>query len=115
MTDLVAFFNGGIGPTQQAYIKKINADWNKYNFIVVFGHAYQLTNKKCKKPNGAYYTPCEKCELSEYCVGSSNRLDDDERTLCKMMGASTDEWFKDVGEVDYDKKKERFKIKPWGI
>ena len=49
--DLEAFMTGGIGPTQQAYIDKINAAWDKYNFIVVFGHAYMLTKEKNKELN----------------------------------------------------------------
>ena len=113
--DLEAFMTGGIGPTQQAYIDKINAAWDKYNFIVVFGHAYMLTNEQRRRDNGTLHTPCENCELAEYCVGSGNQQGDDERTLCKMMNAETDEWFKDVGEVNYDKKMKRFKIEPWDI
>ena len=113
--DLEAFMMGGIGPTQQAYIDKINAAWDKYNFIVVFGHAYMLTKEQRKRDNGTLHTPCENCELAEYCVGSNNQQGDDERTLCKMMNAETDEWFKDVGEVCYDKKMKRFKIEPWEI
>ena len=111
--DLQALMAGEIGPTQCEYIKKINADWEKYNFIVVFGHAYMLTDENRKRNNGTLHTPCENCELAEYCVGCNNKIGDDPRTLCAMMQASPGQWFKDVGEVCYDKKQKRFRIAPW--
>lgn len=112
--DFRAILTGGIGPTERAYIEKINSAWEKYNFIVVFGHVYQLTNEKHKRDNGTLRTPCENCELSEYCVGSDNTCEDAGKlTLCNMMDADTDEWFKDVGELSYRPSKDTFKIKPW--
>lgn len=114
--DLCAFMTGGIGPTQQKYIDKINANWKRYNFIVVFGHAYLLTDRKREKTDEVFFTPCENCELSDYCVGQDNTADAVTRkTLCSMMEAEPNEWFEDIGEVVYDKNKKKFKIVPWKI
>ncbi len=104
--DLGALLKGEIGPTQQAYIDKINKDWNAYNFIVVFGHAYKLTNKVIKKDNGAYRSPCDLCKLAEFCVKDS------EHTICNMLQASDDEYFIDAGELCYDKNK-KMSIEGW--
>lgn len=104
--DLSAFLTGGIGPTQQAYIDKINADWNAYNFIVVFGHVYRLTNEKKYKENGALRCPCEVCELSDKCCKDSDQ------TLCGLLSADTDEYFYDAGELTIDKRG-KMKVEKW--
>jgi hypothetical protein len=103
--DLTAFMTGGIGPTQQEYIDKINADWNGYNFIVVFGHVYRLTNEKKYKDNGALRCPCEVCELRDKCY----RI---EQTLCGLLSAKTDEYFYDDGELVVDKRG-KMKVEKW--
>jgi hypothetical protein len=104
--DLSALLTGGIGPTQQAYIDKINADWNAYNFIVVFGHVYRLTNEKKYKENGALRCPCEVCELSDKCCKDSDQ------TLCGLLSADTDEYFYDAGELVIDKRG-KMKVEKW--
>lgn len=104
--DLSAFLTGGIGPTQQEYIDKINADWNGYNFIVVFGHVYRLTNEKKYKENGALRCPCEVCELNGSCC------QDSDKTLCGILRADTDEYFYDAGELVIDKRG-KMKVKKW--
>lgn len=106
--DLAAFMNGGIGPTQQEYINKINANWNAYNFIVVFGHVYRLTDRIRYKDNGAMYSPCHNCELSEYCA------QDTDKKLCAMLQAETNQWFEDVGELVVSKRGV-MKVNPWLI
>lgn len=104
--DMGAFMTGGIGPTQQAYIDKINADWNAYNFLVVFGHVYRLTNEKKHKANGALCCPCEVCELNDKCCQDSGQ------TLCGLLSAKTDEYFYDDGELVIDKRG-KMKVKKW--
>ena len=104
--DLKAFMTGGIGPTQQEYIDKINADWPAYNFIVMFGHVYRLTDKIRKKENGVLCCPCENCDLEEHCAK------DTDKTLCALMDAETNEWFEDVGELVIDKRG-KMKVEPW--
>ena len=104
--DLKAFLTGGIGPTQQEYIDKINADWNGYNFIVVFGHVYRLTNEIKRKENGSLRCPCEVCELKDECC------QDSDKTLCGLLGADTDEYFYDAGELVIDKRG-KMKVKKW--
>lgn len=106
IADIAAFMTGGIGPTQQAYINKINADWNGYNFIVFFGHVYRLTNKKRYKKNGALRCPCEMCELSDKCC------QDSDKTLCSLLKAATDEYFYDAGELVIDKNG-KMKVEKW--
>lgn len=104
--DLKAFMEGSIGPTQQEYIEKINANWPAYNFIVMFGHVYRLTDKVRKKDNGVLRCPCENCELEEYCAK------DTDKKLCTLMQANTKEWFEDVGELVIDKKG-KMEINQW--
>ena len=104
--DLKAFMTGGIGPSQQEYIDKINADWNGYNFIVVFGHVYRLTNEKKYKANGALRCPCEVCELKDECC------QDSDKTLCGLLSADTDEYFYDAGELVIDKRG-KMKVEKW--
>lgn len=104
--DLGALMTGGIGPTQQEYIDKINADWNAYNFLVVFGHVYRLTNEKKHKANGGLCCPCEVCELREKCCKDSDK------TLCGLLSAKTDEYFYDDGELVVDKRG-KMKVKKW--
>jgi len=103
--DLGAFMRGEIGPTQKAYIEKINSNWNGYNFIVQFGHVFRLTDKVRYKDNGAMYTPCENCELSGYCSKDIGRL-------CDLLQAGGNEWFEDAGELILDKKG-KMKVEPW--
>lgn len=104
--DLEALFTpGAIGPTQQEYIDKINADWNGYNFIVIFGHVYKLTNEKKYKENGALCCPCELCELRDDCCQEG-------KTLCSILNAETDEYFYDTGELVIDKRG-KMKIEKW--
>lgn len=107
--DLETFMTGGIGPTQQEYIDKINADWNAYNFIVVSGHVYKLKNEKKYKENGALRCPCEVCELQENCAGA-----DSGKSLCGILQADVDEYFYDAGELMIDKRG-KMKVEPWGI
>lgn len=104
--DLKAFMTGGIGPSQQEYIDKINADWNGYNFIVAFGHVYRLTNEKKYKENGALRCPCEVCELKDECC------QDSDKTLCGLLSADTDEYFYDAGELVIDKRG-KMKVEKW--
>ena len=109
--DIQAFLTGGIGPTQQEYIDKIQSNWNAYNFIVVFGHVYRLTNEKKYRPDGAdvLRCPCEVCDLKEYCAGA-----DSGKSLCKMLDADTDEYFHDEGELVIDKRG-KMKVEKWGF
>jgi hypothetical protein len=104
--DLGAFLTGDIGPTQQEYIDKINANWNGYNFIVVFGHVYRLTNEKRYKENGSLRCPCEVCELKDACC------QDSDKTLCGLLSADTDEYFYDAGELVIDKRG-KMKVEKW--
>lgn len=105
--DLRAFMTGEVGPTQQAYIDKINDNWNGYNFIVAFGHVHRLTDKVKKKDNGALYNPCELCSLSDCCPGSES-----DKPLCNLMQADTNEYFYDEGELIINKNG-NMKVKKW--
>jgi len=107
VADLKALFTpGAIGPTQMEYIEKINADWNGYNFIVVFGHVYRLTNEIKRKENGSLRCPCEVCELKDACC------QDSDKTLCGLLSADTDEYFYDAGELVIDKRG-KMKVEKW--
>lgn len=105
--DIRAFATGAVGPTQQAYIDKINDNWNGYNFIVAFGHVHRLTDKVKKKDNGALYNPCELCSLSDCCPGSES-----DKPLCNLMQADTNEYFYDEGELIINKNG-NMKVKKW--
>jgi len=106
--DLKALFTpGAIGPTQMEYIEKINADWNAYNFIVVFGHVYRLSDETQYRDNGAMRCPCEVCELRDHCEGEQGK-----HRLCDLMSADVNEYFVDCGELVIDKRG-KMKVNPW--
>lgn len=110
--DLYAFMTGGIGPTQQAFNNKVNSDWKSYNFIVMGGFVYSISNKKKKKANGAYYCPCDICDLRQHC----GEMDGEKHTPCTLMQCDTDEYFIEEGELVYDKKgKMRVEPCPWNL
>lgn len=104
--DLEAFLDGKTPPSVAEWQKKIVSNWNDYNFIASCGHVYKLTDEVKKKPNGAFYSPCDLCELSDQCV------DKDNAPLCAVCGAEGNEYFYDAGELDIMKNK-TMKITPW--
>ena len=106
--DFKAFATGGIGPTQQEYIDKINSNWNGYNFIVKFGHVFRLCSEKKEKPNqeGVLYSPCDLCELGDFC--SKERR----TTICGLLNAADDEYLRDEGELVIDKRG-KMKVERW--
>ena len=106
--DFKALATGGIGPTQQEYIDKINSNWNGYNFIVQFGHVFRLCSEKKEKPNqkGVLYSPCDLCALSDFCSKTQGT------SVCNIVDAKDDEYFRDEGELIIDKKG-KMKVEPW--
>lgn len=66
--------------------------YDPLNIIIQNGTAYCLTDEVRKKANGALYSPCENCALSDYCINFD---------LCRMHGATEREYYHKVGIAKY--------------
>ena len=104
LADIHALMNGETPPSVLSWEKHIQEHWNDYTFIAYGGHVYKLTDKVKQKDNGAYYSPCDLCELKHGCKK-------DDRAICHELGAASNEYFYDAGELVIEKK--NMKIKPW--
>jgi len=58
-----------------------------------------------KKDNGALYSPCENCDLQEFCFDDWRHPDTSAcHDLCRLHQAKTNQWYKEVGVAKYSPK-----------
>ena len=76
--------------------------YDPLNMIVAWGRVYSLTDEVRKKPNGALYSPCAKCDLIEVCYDDWRHPDTSVcHDLCRLHQAKTNEYYREVGIVKY--------------
>ena len=73
--------------------------YDPLNMIVAFGRVYSLTDEVRKKPNGALYTPCENCDLSEFCINNDGT--EPQKILCCLHAANDQQYYREVGVAKY--------------
>ena len=73
--------------------------YDPLNMIVAFGRVYSLTDEVRKKPNGALYTPCENCDLSEFCINNDGT--EPLNNLCCLHAANNQQYYREVGVAKY--------------
>lgn len=73
--------------------------YDPLNMIVAFGRVYSLTDEVRKKPNGALYTPCENCDLSELCINNDGT--EPLKNLCCLHAATNQQYYREVGVAKY--------------
>lgn len=73
--------------------------YDPLNMIIAFGRVYCLADEVHKKPNGALYSPCDNCDLSEYCVSQYGTKP--LKNLCQLHQAKTNEYYREVGVARY--------------
>ena len=73
--------------------------YDPMNMIVAWGRVYSLTDEVRKKPNGALYSPCDNCDLSEYCAS----LDEKSQmaNICELHAANNQQYYREVGVAKY--------------
>jgi len=76
--------------------------YDPLNMIVAWGRVYSLTDEIRKRENGALRTPCENCDLQEFCFDDWRHPETSARhDLCRLHQAQTNEWYKEVGVAKY--------------
>jgi len=73
--------------------------YDPLNMIVAWGRVYSLTDEVRKKPNGALYSPCDNCDLAEFCISNDGRAP--MKNLCNLHAAQTNEYYREVGVAKY--------------
>lgn len=73
--------------------------YDPLNIIVACGRVYSLTDEVRKKKNGALYTPCENCDLQEFCVCQDGT--EPLKNLCNIHGATDQQYYREVGMAKY--------------
>ena len=73
--------------------------YDPLNIIIQYGTAYCLSSEPKKKPNGAFYSPCDLCDLRYDCIsdGGTEPL----RSLCQLHQATDQEYYREVGRAKY--------------
>ena len=51
------------------------------------------------KPNGALYSPCDNCDLREYCVSQDGT--EPPKSLCQLHAATDQQYYREVGVAKY--------------
>lgn len=67
--------------------------YDPLNMIIAFGTAYCLTDEPRRKNNGAYFSPCDICDLHDFCLAA--------KPICKLHQARGQEYYREVGTVGY--------------
>ena len=77
--------------------------YDPLNVIIRYGKAYCLTKDVRYKNNGAMYTPCENCDLQEFCYNDWQHPDENtRRDICsRLHDAESAEYYVEVGSVKY--------------
>ena len=73
--------------------------YDPLNMIVAWGRVYSLTDEVRKKPNGALYSPCDNCDLREYCVSQDGT--EPPKSLCQLHAATDQQYYREVGVAKY--------------
>lgn len=73
--------------------------YDPLNMIVAWGHVYGLSDEPRRKDNGALYSPCDICDLREYCV--SNDGTEPLKYICSIHGANGKQYYQQVGSAKY--------------
>ena len=73
--------------------------YDPLNMIIAFGRAYCLSNEVRKRPNNSLHTPCENCDLSEYCI--TGNVTEPVKCLCQLHQAEHNEYYREVGVTKY--------------
>ena len=76
--------------------------YDPLNMIIACGRAYSLTDEVRKKENGALRTPCDNCDLQEFCFDDWRHPETSARhNLCRLHDAQTNEYYREVGVAKY--------------
>ena len=73
--------------------------YDPLNMIVAWGRVYSLNDEVRKKPNGALYSPCDNCDLQEYCVSQDGT--ESLANLCQLHDANDQQYYREVGIAKY--------------
>ena len=76
--------------------------YDPLNMVVAWGRVFSLSDEVRKKDNGALYSPCDNCDLQEFCFDDWRHPETSARhDLCRLHQAQTNEWYKEVGVARY--------------
>lgn len=67
--------------------------YDPLNIIIVNGTAFCLSDEPRKKDNGAFYSPCDICDLQDFCLEA--------QPLCRLHQANGQEYYHEVGRAKY--------------
>lgn len=73
--------------------------YDPLNMIVAWGRVYSLTDEVRKKSNGALYSPCDNCDLREYCISQYGT--EPPKILCQLHAATDQQYYREVGVAKY--------------
>ena len=76
--------------------------YDPLNMIVAWGRVYSLTDEVRKKSNGALYSPCDNCDLREYCISQYGT--EPPKSLCQLHAATDQQYYREVGVAKYSPK-----------
>lgn len=76
--------------------------YDPLNMVVAWGRAYSLSSELRKKPNGAFYTPCQNCALMDVCYDDWRHPEESQcHNICRQHGAADNQYYREVGVAKY--------------
>lgn len=76
--------------------------YDPLNTVILFGESYCLSDEPRMKDNGAFYSPCDICDLAEVCFEDFHHPEDSScKRLCELHQANPKEYYRKVGEAKY--------------